>query len=131
MPQPTPRKRNQISSRSVIIFVALSIVFFILLSSVITLGRKYIALRAKLGELNTEQQTISDKQALLKERNDFLTTPEGEERILREKYDVVQPGEGVIIVTEPDIGAPPTAAHPDSWVGNVWHAVLRGLGIEH
>lgn len=122
---------QHISGRRVVILIAVSILFFILLSSVINLGKKYSAIQGKLHELSKEEGEVTDKQAALKEKNDFLMTPDGEERILREKYDVVRPGEGVIIVTEPDTSTMATNEKSGSWIGNFWRAIVHGLGFGH
>ena len=128
---PTPRKKTvTVSGRRIVLFIAASVLFFILLSSVINLMKKYRDIRQKLSELQSEQATVAAKQAVLTQQNEFLTTPEGEERILRDKYDVVRPGEGVIIVTEPDDASQENSADHGSWIGNVLRSILRGLGID-
>jgi hypothetical protein len=123
------RQPQAVSGRRIIFFLISGIIFFILLSSVINLGHKYIAIRGKLSELKKEQLDIERKQLALDEQNQFLSTKEGQERLLREKYNLVKPGEGVIVVTEPQSGDM-NDKDRRSIIGNIWHSILRALGFE-
>lgn len=98
-----------------------------LLASVVGLAEKYIAIRKRVRDLKEEQQRLVKKQETLVKTNAYIETTEGEERELREKYNVVKPGEGMIVITNPaNIG---TDTGPTTRVGRWWDALLRGLGI--
>ena len=121
-------KKNAISPKTLLLFVVSVVVFFVLLSAVINLGKKYISLREKLRELESEKAALQQKQAELGEENAYLKTKEGEERILREKYQLVRPGEGLIIITEPDPLLTESEVRKRS-IGKFWDTLLKALGI--
>jgi cell division protein FtsB len=102
------------------------IVAFLLLVSVISVAGKYFSIKAHNKDLQAEKIELQRKQENLKEMNDYLATPEGSEQALRDKFNVVKPGEGIIIVTPPDTTPPPVKK---TGVMRWWDAVLRGLGI--
>lgn len=120
-----------ISSKQLLLLILSSILFFIFLSSVINLSRKYFTLRAKVKELNQEQLDIQRKQAVLNEQNAYLLTDEGTDHTLRQKYNLVKPGEEVIIVSDSEASTDTSKQTAHSFFGSVWHGILRGLGIEH
>ncbi len=105
--------------------VALSVAF-LLLTSVVSIAQKYSATRKHIVELEQEKAALEAKQANLKEMNDYIQTPAGSEQLLRQKYNVVKPGEGVIVVANPSTIEPQTRS---SAVGRWWNAILMGLGI--
>ena len=77
-------------------------------------------------ELEAEQQTLQQKQTSLATMNEYLTTTEGTEQVLRNKYNVVKPGEGIVVVVDPAATIPVTQpSGPVRW----WRAILSGLGF--
>lgn len=102
--------------------------FFVLLTSVIGLAEKYIALQRRTKDLKKQQAALVQKEQALMEQNAYLETPEGKAQLLRAKYNVVQPGEEMIVITaipEPDL--PP--AKEQSRFGHWWDSLIRGLGF--
>ncbi|HVY36249.1 MAG TPA: hypothetical protein VG982_03200, partial [Candidatus Paceibacterota bacterium] len=84
------------------------------------------AIRSRLRNLKEEHATLLQKQETLQKTNDYLSTPEGQEEALREKYNVVKPGEGVVVIT-----TPPGAENGDhtSRIAKWWDSLLHGLGV--
>jgi cell division protein FtsB len=122
-PKPTPR----LSPRLILGFVVALVVFFLLLTSVIGLAEKHTVLRTEIEQLETKQGELKDKQESLAATNEYLKTPEGKEQVFRTKYNVVKPGEGMIIITpQPKLPPPPP---PQSAVSRFWDSILEGLGI--
>jgi cell division protein FtsB len=100
---------------------------FLLLISVINVAQKYFTIRKHISELSLEQQTLMQKHKSLSKMNAFMTTLEGQEQMLRNKYNVVKPGEGVIIVDPQPVISPPPHSRSARW----WNAVQAGLGINN
>jgi cell division protein FtsB len=98
-----------------------------LLASVIGLAEKYITIRKRVRDLKEEQARLEQKQEELAKTNAYIETREGEERELREKYNVIKPGEGMIVITEPS--GEDMDDGPNTRVGRWWDSLLRGLGI--
>lgn len=102
------------------------IVAFLLLLSVISVAEKYIGIRRHIAELNAEQAQLQEKHERIEQKNKYLATPEGTEEILREKYNVIKPGEGIVVVVDPAPAVPPPSdSAPKHW----WQAILAGLGL--
>lgn len=103
------------------------IVVFLLLVSVINVAQKYFTIRAHNRDLIAQKNELQEKQLALKTTNEYLDSPAGKEQALRDKFNVVKPGEGIVIVTTADTD---TLDGTDrSAVSRWWDAVLRGLGI--
>ncbi|HWC57901.1 MAG TPA: hypothetical protein VG621_03055 [Candidatus Paceibacterota bacterium] len=100
-------------------------VAFLLLMSVIKVTQKYVAARRRIKDLTIQAQDLQQKQTTLTQANAYLATPEGTEQALREKYNVVKPGEGIIIISDTS----PAPSPPQSKVSRWWNAILQGLGI--
>jgi len=103
------------------------LIFFLLLTSVIRLGQKYFALRARSTDLTEQQAALQQKSTSLAATNAYLATPEGTEQSLRERYNYVKPGEGMIIIS-PDQTAPPPPPAPTG-IAAWWNDLLHGLGL--
>lgn len=102
------------------------VVAFLLLISVINVAQKYFSIKTHNKDLQNEKLDLERKQMALKSTNDYLDTPEGREQALRDKFNVVKPGEGIVIVTPVEVSQVPA---PKSKVLRWWDAVLRGLGV--
>ncbi len=124
--QLSQRQRRTSPKRVLGVTVAL-VVVFLLLASVIGLVEKYIAIRKRVRDLKEEQKLLTEKYVTLQETNRFIETKEGQEYALRSKYNVVKPGEGVIVVTEPSNFLENNG--PTTRVGKWWDSLLRGIGI--
>ena len=122
-----PSKSHPISPRRVLAVLVALLVFFLLLTSVINLFEKYRGLKAERAELYKEQAAIARKKDSLKTTNAYLETDEGREQALREKYNLVKPGEGIIVITTPPPEKP--VLEERSRVGRWWDAIVHGLGF--
>ncbi len=96
----TKAKKKLLFPRPVLV-VVLFIAFLFLASSVIQLVRKEIKIRAEVHQLQTQQQELTKKQTNLDQDIRYLSTDEGKEQALRDKYRLVKPGEHIIVVTDP------------------------------
>lgn len=118
---------KSISPRRLLGTLAALVIAFILLVSVVSVAQKYFFIRKHIKELTAEQAELEQKKANLDRMNAYLATPEGAEYALRDKYNVVKPGEGVIMVVESPTQAPEVKR---SAVSRWWHAIVRGLGLK-
>lgn len=106
--------------------VALTVAF-LLLTSVISVASKYVATKRHIKELAQEKAALEQKQVTLKSKNDYLATAEGAEQVLREKYNVIKPGEGIVVVADtPVLDTDITPSRARRW----WDAILSGVGIK-
>jgi cell division protein FtsB len=119
-------KKHQLSPKDSLGALVALVVAFLLLASVITVAQKYFTIKKHIRELSAEQKILKEKKESLNTMNAFLSTPEGTEKILREKYNVVKPGEGIVVVVDPEITLP---QQPASRVSRWWHALVEMLGI--
>ena len=117
--------KHTISPKRLLRAIIALIVVFVLVNSVISLAQKYIGIRRHIRDLAHEKKALEQKYQDLERTNDSLATDAGAERVLRKKYNVVKPGEGIIVVVES-----PTAPEPErgSRVSRWWQAILGGLG---
>lgn len=99
-----PGADNEKKAPPLVLAVVLTVFFIILLSSVVNLIQKQRKIKVAIRELESENQVLVDKQKNLEETIGFLETEEGKEQVLRDKYRLVKPGEGLVVITDP---APP------------------------
>lgn len=117
--------KHTISPKRLLRAIIALIVAFILVNSVVSLVQKYIGIRRHIRDLASEKEELEYKHAQLQRTNDLLTTDAGAERVLREKYNVVKPGEGVIVVVQPtSVPTPERGSRVSRW----WQAIVGGLG---
>lgn len=121
------KQHSALSTRWLIGALVALLVFFLLLTSVIGLAEKHFALKNRIKELRAEEVSLREKEASLKATNAFLQTPEGKEQALREKYNLVKPGEGMVIVTQDE--ASKQALEEKGFVSKWWEAIKRVLGF--
>lgn len=117
---------KRLSPKTVLGFIVALIVAFVLLFSCINVLQKYIGIRRHIRELSEEKKALEQKHQMLTEQNQYLETPEGKERILREKYNVTKPGEGVVLIVDPEQSVVDLEKNkPGSW----WQKLFAGLGL--
>ncbi len=122
------QRQNHTSPKRALGAIVALVVVFLLLTSVIGLAEKYHAIRGRVKDLKVEETTLAAKQEELRETNRYIESPEGRERELRAKYNVIKPGEGMVVITEPS--EPATDARPSTRVGRWWESLMKGLGIQ-
>jgi hypothetical protein len=130
MPERQPDKaayRSPISAKSALIVVVALFVLILLLSSVVDLFRKYRAIRAHIKELAIEKTYLEQKKKSVTKMNDYITSTEGKEQVFRDKYRLVHPGEGMVIITSQKPTDLPSPQKPA--VVRFWDSLMRGLGI--
>lgn len=124
-----PHSKSKISYKRLLGAMVALIAFFMLLTSVIGLAEKYFAIKGRTRELKTKQIKLEEKELALMEQNTYLETPDGQQQSLRAKFNVVQPGEEMIIITAP-LAAEPVPAEEQTRIGHWWEAIVRGLGLK-
>lgn len=122
----SPSQQSAVPPKRILGVVAALLIFILLLLSVIRLGEKYFALRARNRELITETAALQQKETDLVNTNAYLSSPQGTEASLREQYNYVKPGEGMIIITPQASATTPEA--PQSTVSRWWDDLVHGLG---
>ena len=119
---------RQISYKTLLGTGVALVAFFVLLTSVIGLAEKYFAIKSRTKELKKQQTALVIKEQALMEQNAYLETDEGKSQVLRAKFNVVHPGEEmIVIVTPPELEQPPEKEQ--SRIGHWWDAIVKGLGF--
>jgi cell division protein FtsB len=117
----------RVSARAILLATVAIIIFALLLSSVINLFIKYRSIRAHIKELKTQQVQLQQKKESVTAMNSYISTPEGKEEIFRDKYRLVRPGEGMIVITNDTPEDQPVESRPG--IVRFWDGILRGLGL--
>ncbi len=99
--------------------------FLLLLSSVISLVRKQIGIKRSIELLKIEQAALVTKQENLTETIEYLSTTDGKEQVLRDKYRLVKPGEGLVVITEPLPNTEAKITEKRSFFGRFFGAIER------
>jgi cell division protein FtsB len=104
-------------------------VLFLLFMLIVVAGKGLASISAKQITSSEEVKLVEVKRAELEERHKNLTdkvnelnTNEGLEKEIRSKFDVVRPGEGVILVVDKEIQAP--APEEPSVIKKLWNGVV-------
>lgn len=91
-------KNKSLSPKKLLLAMISLLIAFFLMITVIKTAKKYFNVRNHINEMTEEQNNLKDKYKKILQTNEYMASPEGAEQILRDKYNVVRPGEGVIIV---------------------------------
>lgn len=118
--------RRPISPRRILALGVALAVLAILLSSVVELYKKHRAIRAHIYELTKDKAALEGKYQAAVALNERIETREGKEYILRDKYRMVKPGEGLIVVTNETTLSQEEEQKPP--FRRFWDSILRGLG---
>lgn len=102
------------------------VVFFLLLASVIRLADKYLMLRERNKELKNSHAELVEKEKSLSATNMYLSTDEGIEQSIRERYNYIRPGEELILLTSETVVSEPEEKRG---VAHWWDQLLRGIGF--
>lgn len=119
--------KRKLSSRTILAAIVGLSVFFLLLSSVIGLWEKYRAIRAHIKELRQQEVILRQKKDKVSDMNKYLETTEGKEKVFRDTYRLVKPGEGIVVITS-DNKEPTSLRKPA--ILRFWGTILKGLGLE-
>lgn len=79
--------------------VFLLAMLLVLTISAVKLAKKQIGINKTINQLQNEKNELLDKQENLKASLSYLDTEDGKERAFREKYQLVKPGERLIVIT--------------------------------
>ncbi len=121
-------KSSRISAKLVLAGVIAALLFSLLLSSVIGLMGKYVAMRKHIRSLKEEQASLKEKQDSVTRMNEYINTPEGKEYIFRDKYRLVKPGEQMIVITK-ESQKDTSIELKTRPLSRFWTNMLTGLGL--
>jgi basic membrane lipoprotein Med (substrate-binding protein (PBP1-ABC) superfamily) len=124
----TVKTSHNISAKRIILVFISIVLFALLLSSVIDLTKKYIAIRKHIDILKQEKSNLVTKKDGINKQNNYIDTPEGQEYIIRDKYRLVKPGEGMIIVTSSNQETPIDTLEKNK-IKRFWQSIIKGLGL--
>lgn len=96
---------------SLLLIVFLTILLLILISSVWQLLGKRVRLQTSIKQLELERAALLAKKDHVANAVSYLGRPEGREQALKEKYGLVAPGEGLVVIVDPAI--PEETVAPD------------------
>jgi len=104
-------------------------VLFLLFVLIVVAGKGLASISTKQITSSEEMKLVEAKRAELEEKQRNLTskvnelnTREGLEKEIRSKFDVVRPGEGVILVVDKEIQAP--IKEEPSVIKKLWNGVV-------
>ncbi len=115
-------RRRTIAIREYLIAAALALALIWLSFLTFSIARKEEIARNAVKDTQAQLAQLDSRRALLQQNINDLSTPRGQEAVLRQTYGVAKPGEDLIIVVPPK-EAP--AAPPRSW----WQRALQWLGL--
>lgn len=118
---------KNLSPKSILSLLASALIAFVLFVAVFNVTTKYFGIRNNIKKLEAQKSELQIKKENLEQINQRLETQEGIEETLRDKYNVVKPGEGMIIVTNRE----KTKDYNDgkNAVSRWWNDILLGIGI--
>ena len=126
-PKQHQNKHRSYSTKTILLFVVAIFVFFMILSSVIQLTKKYISIRNHISELKKEEIELRQKKESLAKSNLFLETPEGKEKVFRDSYRLIKKGEGIVVITKEPSSNSETGKI--STIKRFWDSILRALHL--
>lgn len=122
-----PKSNSRVLPKTILSFVIVVIIAFLLLISVVNISKKYFRIKNDAKSLKLEQAELQQKQNKLELSNNYLETPDGKEKELRDKFNIVKPGEGMIVITPADVEKVPI--NQKTGVSKWWDNLLHGLGF--
>lgn len=126
-PKQHQNKHRSYSTKTILLFVVAIFVFFMILSSVIQLTKKYLSIRNHISELKKEEIELRQKKESLAKSNLFLETPEGKEKVFRDSYRLIKKGEGIVVITKEPSSNSETGKI--STIKRFWDSILRALHL--
>lgn len=133
---PPSTKQNQQQNRSLI--GRLALLFLLLVGIAITLAvpiQEYVSQQALISQLEQEQAATKEIVAELEAKKAQFDDPAYIERIARERFRFVKPGDELFIVVQPENGTSEEEQQPPStvipWYEQMWQIVQHPLdGVE-
>ncbi len=121
-------KPKKVSAKQILVALIAVVLFSLLLSSVLGLMSKYIVMRKHISSLKESKTSLEQKKSSVTEMNNYIDSPEGQERVFRDKYRVLKQGEGMIVVTN-EVSDKTENLQKKSGIALFWDSILRGLGL--
>lgn len=126
-PKQHSSKHSSYSTKTVLLFVVAIFVFFMMLSSVVQLTKKYLSIRSHISELKKDEVELKQKKEDLINSNLSLETPEGKEKVFRDSYRLVKPGEGIVVITKD--AQLDKEQESSSGIKRFWDSILRAFHL--
>ena len=118
------RVRKLLHSRYAI--VALVIIIFLLVQAVWGIYIKFEKSKVFAEKAQADLTTLQNREKTLAKSIESLSTEEGKEKELRDRFGVVKSGEKMIILVDDPVDVKPSANDlNDSW----WHKILDTIGL--
>lgn len=125
-PRHSIKHNHRVSPKTILAAAFALVVAFLLAASVFGLAEKYFTIRRHIQALKKEEVLLQQKKETLTKTNEYLATPEGAEQNLRSKFNLVRPGEEMIIITPSTSNTLVEA--PRGPVGRFWDVIRSALG---
>lgn len=116
--------RRRLYSKTSIVIVL--IILFFVAKGVLGLYQKEKASRLEVERLTNLKSEIEDRLKTVSKHNDQLATTQGLEAEIRNKFDVVKEGEGVIVIVDKEL--PPPPEEKKSFLKKFWGGVKGVFG---
>lgn len=120
------QKSGLVGPKLLLTWIVSVVIFLLMLSSVLSLFAKHRKIKEQIKELKEEEVVLRDKKANLALTNEYIDTPEGQEYIFRDKYRMIKPGEGMIVVTKKE--EDPILEKKPAFK-RFWDSLKKGLGF--
>lgn len=98
-----------------LLLIVLTIVVLLLLFNAFSLLHKRSLVWKKVSHLRKEQEVLKDRKSNIENKLKDIDEGTGVEDILREKFNVVKPGEELIVLTEPKSTEAPPPPKKSFW----------------
>ena len=113
-------------------------VAILLLAVVIILGRGVYGVYKKdsLARINANEargrlDELEARKSALDAEVKRLSTDRGVEEELRKKFQVVKPGENMVIIVDRNTAKSPEVVKEESWLANIWSGFKNLIGIKN
>lgn len=104
------------------VLIVLLVLIILVLNGLISISSKQKSSREDMDQVNIKKAELQGRYNSLSSKVDELNTNEGLEKEIRSKFDVVKPGESVIMVVDKEIPAP--IPEETSVIKKLWNGVV-------
>lgn len=115
--------------QSDIFAVILIVVSVFLLRSVWDVYKKSVVARISMDEARSDLEALQLKKTGLEREINSLSTERGIEEELRRRFQVVKPGEQVLVIVDKNDNKKAPLVRNDSWYEVVWKEILAAVSF--
>ncbi len=117
--QQKEERKSKLYSRYTLLFLFVMII--LVGKGLINIYQKNISSREEVNLVELKKQSLQNRYDDLSNKVEDLKTPQGVEKEIRSKFDVVKPGESVIVVVDKEIPMP--NEKDTSIIKKIWNGV--------